>query len=78
MSTSTSVGYSTKTTNWSQNFTEDAEQHGLRSTTSRTPQMPCLDRESELNSSILSFYRLSHATNPNNFEEEFFGFELIM
>uniref|UniRef100_A0A8R1E631 Uncharacterized protein n=1 Tax=Caenorhabditis japonica TaxID=281687 RepID=A0A8R1E631_CAEJA len=36
MSTSTSVGYSTITTNWSRNFTEDAEQHGLRSTTSRT------------------------------------------
>uniref|UniRef100_A0A8R1ICE9 Endonuclease-reverse transcriptase n=1 Tax=Caenorhabditis japonica TaxID=281687 RepID=A0A8R1ICE9_CAEJA len=59
MSTSTSVGYSTITTNWSRNSTEDAEQHGLRSTTSRTPQMPCLARESELNSSIPSFYRLS-------------------
>uniref|UniRef100_A0A8R1E9Z0 Reverse transcriptase domain-containing protein n=1 Tax=Caenorhabditis japonica TaxID=281687 RepID=A0A8R1E9Z0_CAEJA len=31
------LGYSTITTNWNRNFTEDAEQHGLRSTTSRTP-----------------------------------------
>uniref|UniRef100_A0A8R1E7H8 Uncharacterized protein n=1 Tax=Caenorhabditis japonica TaxID=281687 RepID=A0A8R1E7H8_CAEJA len=38
MSTPTSVGYSTITTNWSRNFTEDAEQHGLRSTTFRKSQ----------------------------------------
>uniref|UniRef100_A0A8R1HJ59 Uncharacterized protein n=1 Tax=Caenorhabditis japonica TaxID=281687 RepID=A0A8R1HJ59_CAEJA len=38
---------------------EDAKQHGLRSTTSRTPQMLCLARESELKSSIPSFHRLS-------------------
>uniref|UniRef100_A0A8R1DXW0 Reverse transcriptase domain-containing protein n=1 Tax=Caenorhabditis japonica TaxID=281687 RepID=A0A8R1DXW0_CAEJA len=57
--THTSVGYSTITTNWSRKLTKDAEQHGLRSTTSRTPQMPCLARESELNSSIPSFDGLS-------------------
>uniref|UniRef100_A0A8R1IFU4 Reverse transcriptase domain-containing protein n=1 Tax=Caenorhabditis japonica TaxID=281687 RepID=A0A8R1IFU4_CAEJA len=53
MSTSTSVGYSTITTNWNRNFTEDAEQHGLRSTTSRTPQMPCLALRAQLFDSIV-------------------------